>query len=316
MDLITVIVPIFNVENYLSKCIESIIKQTYRNLEIILVDDGSTDDSPIICDKYAKLDSRIKVIHKLNGGLSDARNCGMRIAQGRYIAFVDSDDYIEKYMYEILYNEIIEYQADIAVCGRIIENGDEKKQLYTLNNKLIMDSIQTLKYYFKRKLIDPSACDKLFKRELFNNIEFPVGKIHEDIFVMDIIINNCNKIVHTGLPLYHYINRHDSITKKRISEKNLDFITAHEEIFNRYNNFNELKKYVESYYFEGYIIMIDKLVTNYLDKKMIIELNRLKKVVKNNILKVILNTELNIKYKIKAIFISFFWWIYKNKYSN
>ena len=96
MDLITVIVPIFNVENYLSKCIESIIKQTYRNLEIILVDDGSTDDSPIICDKYAKLDSRIKVIHKLNGGLSDARNCGMRIAQGRYIAFVDSDDYIEK----------------------------------------------------------------------------------------------------------------------------------------------------------------------------------------------------------------------------
>lgn len=227
MDLITVIVPIFNVENYLSKCIESIIKQTYRNLEIILVDDGSTDDSPIICDKYAKLDSRIKVIHKLNGGLSDARNCGMRIAQGRYIAFVDSDDYIEKYMYEILYNEIIEYQADIAVCGRIIENGDEKKQLYTLNNKLIMDSIQTLKYYFKRKLIDPSACDKLFKRELFNNIEFPVGKIHEDIFVMDIIINNCNKIVHTGLPLYHYINRHDSITKKRISEKNLDFITAH-----------------------------------------------------------------------------------------
>ena len=206
MDLITVIVPVFNVEEYLSRCIESIIKQTYSNLEIILVNDGSTDNSPKICDAYAKLDDRLKVIHKKNGGLSEARNFGINRAKGRYIAFVDSDDYIEENMYEILHKEIVNYQADIAVCGRWIENGEEKRELYTLSDKMIMNSIQALKCYFKRKTIDPSACDKLFTRELFNNVTFPIDKIHEDIFVMDIILAKCNKIIHVGLPLYHYIS--------------------------------------------------------------------------------------------------------------
>lgn len=316
MDLITVIVPVFNVEKYLSRCIESIIKQTYSNLEIILVNDGSTDNSSNICDNYAKLDDRLKVIHKKNGGLSEARNFGIRVAQGEYIAFVDSDDYIEENMYELLHNEIVNCQADIAVCGRWVENGEEKKELYTLNDKMIMSSIQALKYYFKRKIIDPSACDKLFKRELFNNVEFPIGKIHEDIFVMDNILAKCNKIIHIGLPLYHYISRNDSITKKKISKKNLDFIIAHNEIFNRNKNCSQLEKYVESYYYEGYIIMIDKFVTNYLDKEMLIELNKCRKLIKNNIFEILLNLELSLKYKIKAIFISFFWNVYKIKYSR
>ena len=124
-DLISIVVPIYNMEKYLDKCVNSIISQTYKNIEIILVDDGSTDLSYDICEKYKKLDNRIKVYHKTNGGLSDAKNFGIKHASGKYIGFVDSDDWIEPMMYEILYKNIKEKNADIAICGRYIdyENG-------------------------------------------------------------------------------------------------------------------------------------------------------------------------------------------------
>lgn len=316
MDLISVIVPVYNVEKYLAKCIDSILKQTYSNLEIILVDDGSTDNSNKICKEYEKLDKRIRVIHKKNGGLSDARNYGLTFATGDYISFIDSDDYIEKNMYELLLNALKNNNGDMAVCGRWIEKEEEQLELYTKDREEVWDSIQALKYYFKRIKIDPSACDKLFKKEILDNIVFPIGKIHEDIFIMDVIIARCKIIVHVGKPLYHYVNRQGSITKKVFSEKNFDYIEAHQEVFKRYLNNKILNSYAYSYYIESYIIIIDKMLTNKLTGNTVTKLPIYREFIKNNIITILLNSQLPLKRKVKSILIAYFWPIYKRKYTT
>ena len=157
--LISIIIPVYNVAPFLSQCIQSVLDQTYTHLEVIIVDDGSTDESPAICDKFAKLDTRIKVIHKKNGGLSDARNAGLDIASGDFIGFVDSDDWIENDMYETLYNLLNKYQADISACAHYIEYGTktkavfESKEIITFNHKdammaLIKDKITLIPQHF------------------------------------------------------------------------------------------------------------------------------------------------------------------------
>lgn len=314
MELVTVIVPIFNVEKYLEKCIDSIRQQTYRNLEIILVNDGSQDNSGSICDRYANLDNRIRVIHKKNGGLSDARNSGIKAANGDYISFIDSDDYIEKETYDILINSIKSNNADMAICGRWIEEELCRRELYTESKEIVMDSTEALKLYFKRRKMDASACDKLFKKELLKDMYFPVGKIHEDIFVMDKIIMKCKKIVHVGKPLYHYVNRKGSITKTSFTEKNLDYIDAHRMAFDRFINNKTLKKYVLSYYFDSYIIIIDKMLSSKLDCEMEKNLVEYRKYVKKNIVRILINPHMIFKRKIKAIMLSYFWTLYLEKY--
>lgn len=173
--LISIIIPVYNVAPFLSQCIQSVLDQTYTHLEVIIVDDGSTDESPAICDKFAKLDTRIKVIHKKNGGQSDARNAGLDIASGDLIGFVDSDDWIENDMYETLYNLLSKYQADISACAHYIEYGTkikaafESKEIITFNHK---DAMMAL---IKDKIIRNYVWEKLYKRELFNNLRFPMG---------------------------------------------------------------------------------------------------------------------------------------------
>ena len=178
-DKISVIVPVYNVEKYLSKCIDSILSQTYKNLEIILVDDGSPDSSPKICDKYKERDNRIKVIHKKNGGLASARNAGMDIATGKYIGFVDSDDMIAEDMYEVLLENMIKSNAEIAVCYKtdILENLQTGKGIVEELNKT-----QALKKMVLGIEFGSHACDKLFKREiLVSDIRFPEGKTYEEL---------------------------------------------------------------------------------------------------------------------------------------
>ena len=182
MDKISIIVPFYNVEKYAPKCIESIINQTYTNLEIILVDDGSPDTCGKICDDYALKDGRIKVIHKKNAGLSDARNVGIKEATGKYIGFVDGDDYIEKDMYKYLYNLIKENNADISICGveEVYEDGsiqDEKAK----ESIEILSKEDAIKELLLDKKVRSHAWDKLYKRELFENIEYPYGRKMEDI---------------------------------------------------------------------------------------------------------------------------------------
>ena len=228
--LVSIIVPIYQVEAYLDQCIQSICSQTYRNLEIILVDDGSPDNCPIICDNWSHLDNRIKVIHKQNGGLSDARNHGLDIATGDYICFIDSDDFISSNYIEHLLNLLIKENAQIAECHYydyfdtdVIQIDDNKEDLSFFNN------IQAIKDMYNFKGFSIMVWNKLYKRELFNNIRFPNGKIHEDVFTTYKVIFNAQKIVQTSKKLYYYRQRKDSISKQ-FNIKRLDVIDAYKEI--------------------------------------------------------------------------------------
>jgi len=225
-DLISIIIPIFKVEKYLRKCIDSIINQTYRNLEIILVDDGSPDKCPDICDEYAKLDSRIKVIHKKNGGLSSARNAGLDIATGEYIAFVDSDDFVDYDMYENMLYRIKKENADIAICN--FDNVDE--YLCSIDE---LNSISPIKdnIYNKLQLFEylgqPNywywvvAWNKLYKKDIFKELRFKSNVLHEDEFIIHHLLGKINKIVGTEKRHYHYLRRKDSIIGNNESRESI-----------------------------------------------------------------------------------------------
>lgn len=246
--LISIIIPVYKVEKYLEKCIQSVINQTYENLQIILVDDGSPDNCGKICDEYAKKDHRIEVIHKSNGGLSDARNKGLEIAKGEYIGFVDSDDYIEADMYEVLYNLLKQYNADVGICNFYtvsqckiaIKNVDSGIKEYT--------RIEILKEILLDNNIQSYAWNKLYKKDLFDEIKYPVGKKYEDIGTTFYLLEKCNKVVVTGKPEYYYINRQDSIVNNVTETTITDYI---ELIMQRYDyieeNIKELSNYNKNY---------------------------------------------------------------------
>ncbi len=243
-SLITIIVPVYKVEKYIHKCINSIINQTYTNLQIILVDDGSPDRCGEICDEYAKKDSRIEVIHKKNGGLSDARNVGIRRAKGKYIGFVDSDDYIKEDMYENLSNYIEENQADVAICNfydvidgkDIIKNANNGTEEY---NKL-----EILKEILLDNKIQSYAWNKIYKRELFDGIEYPLGRKYEDIGTTFYILEKCNKVIVSGKPEYYYLTREDSIVHNNSEQTIMDYVDLVQQ---RYDYIQKKYKELEIY---------------------------------------------------------------------
>lgn len=227
---ISIVVPVYNVEKYLHKCIKSILRQTYENLEIILVNDGSTDKSGEICDYYKIIDKRIKVIHKKNGGLSDARNVGIDISTSEYITFVDSDDYISKDMCEYLYNLISIYKADVSICG-FYEAHEEKiiEPIYK-ERLLIMDSKDGIKEILKEKNFNTAAWAKLYKTSLFKDIRFPYGKISEDLFTIYKIFDSSSKIIFGYEPKYYYMQSPNSIMRSSFNLKKLDTLEALNQI--------------------------------------------------------------------------------------
>ncbi len=231
MDKISVIVPVYKVEKYLKKCIYSITGQTYKNIEIILVDDGSPDRCPEICDNLAMADSRIKVIHKENGGLSDARNAGLAIATGDYLMFVDSDDYIEATMTEKLLNLIKRDKSDIALCSMCLidEKGNplnEKNEAIPIKNEVLTGGQILNKLTEVQVWAYVVAWNKLYIREIFENISFPLGKLHEDEYTVHHIFGKCSKMSCTDERLYYYVQRDGSIMGSVYTIKNLDAIEA------------------------------------------------------------------------------------------
>lgn len=206
-DLISVIVPVYNMEQYLERCVNSIVDQTYRNLEIILVDDGSTDRSPRMCDEYAQKDGRIKVVHKVNGGLSDARNAGLQAATGTYIGYVDSDDWIEPQMYQRMYETCIEHQAQVAVCryAKIYRDHVDREG----NGQVaVFDREGILKIYLTDQpeyVVYNSVWSKLFAREVVEGVLFPVGKNSEDIMYTTKAFCKLEKAVYIDECLYDYV---------------------------------------------------------------------------------------------------------------
>ena len=223
-ERISVIVPVYNVEHYLENCIKSICGQTYWQLEIILSDDGSTDHSGVICDHFATLDSRIRVIHKMNGGLSDARNAGIEVASGSYYMFVDSDDFIAPDTIEKLYLAATEHDCEIAVCNivRTFDDGTTEPFYHPVDKLTVWAGQQRFE-----TLKQPSACNKLFRAELFKDVRFPKGKFYEDTFVYHVLAYKARQIVLTGHDGYFYLSRRDSILgQPKYTDRYFDFIEA------------------------------------------------------------------------------------------
>lgn len=228
--LISVIVPVYNVEKYVGKCIESIINQTYKNLEIILVDDGSSDNSGKICDGYAGIDSRIIVIHKKNAGLSEARNSGLDKASGEYVMFVDSDDYIDIRMLEVMYKRICDDNSDICVCNFVcVDENDKNLKMDDKSNLrddiIYKDNIfcEFIGYAHAKYIV--SVC-KLYKMKLFNDLRFVRGKCNEDEFMANEIYHRCDKISTMQDSLYFYLKRNNSIMNSGFSIKRMDAVEA------------------------------------------------------------------------------------------
>lgn len=244
-ELISVIVPIFNTEKYIEKSIRSILRQTYKELEIILVDDGSTDSCPQICDRFEKEDSRVKVIHKKNGGLSDARNVGMQHASGEYYVFVDSDDYIESDMIEQLYRRIIEDHSDMAMCDFAIvdEDGNLLKTKTTQVEDSVVDEERFWnEYYGVNHIYCVVAWNKLFRRRIFDTIRFDKGKIHEDEYIIHKIVSQCKRISFLKKKYYYYVRHANSIMGEKFSIKSLDYSEAflNRSLYFRMNNQKKL----------------------------------------------------------------------------
>lgn len=223
---ISVIVPVYNVQKYLDNCIESIVNQSYNNLEIILVDDGSTDNSPQICDSWAFKDNRIKVIHKENGGASSARNAGIDAFTGNFIAFVDGDDYIDSDMYEVMLKQITENDADAAACGIVRESENGYKEFWGSDDAEVelYDNMTLLKKIGEANGILPvSPCNKLFKRNVVSQIRFDTRfKYAEDTLFNFMVGLNIRKMVVQNVTRYHYINNSSSASHKSFNLAKFD----------------------------------------------------------------------------------------------
>ena len=230
MPLISVVVPVYKVEKYLDRCVQSIVDQTYRRLEIILVDDGSPDNCGAMCDVWAEKDSRIKVIHKANGGLSDARNAGMAVASGVYMGFVDSDDYISSDMYQLLYDRMIADDADIAACGveMIFEDGTVPRRL-TPSGNCVLNKTEAMEAVIRESWLKQPVWYKLYKTELIRDCLFPVGKYHEDVFWTWQAVARAEKVGVFDTPCYCYVQRSGSIMGEGYSLKRLDALEAKAE---------------------------------------------------------------------------------------
>lgn len=225
MPLISVIVPVYGVEKYVNRCIDSILSQTYKNLEILLIDDGTKDNSGIICDQYTTIDSRVKVYHKENGGLSDARNYGIEKSTGEYLVFIDADDYVDKDYVEFLYTLLDDGKYKMAICslhvlftsnGKILNKGNGKKA--------IISGEQCIEMMCYHDEVDTAAYAKIFHKSLLESVRFPVGKIFEDIGTIYLLFDQCEEIACHFKPKYWYIIREGSIVTSSFNEKKLDLI--------------------------------------------------------------------------------------------
>lgn len=291
---ISVIIPVYNVEKYLNRCLDSVIKQSYQNLEIILVDDGSTDNSSKICDEYAQKDKRIVVLHKENGGLSDARNKGLDICTGNYISFIDSDDWLENGFYEYVYQNL--ENNDLLIFNYYLSNDKKKKLIKYRDIDLNLKKEECISELIKAN-IQSYAWNKVYKINLFANIRFPKGKNYEDQAIMHLIIDKCQKIKYCNKAFYNYYQNPKSITHT-INYKNYKDFFYVNILRGRY-----LRKYyphIYEYHLNYIYSAIAKLCWLYKnDVKYIIRYRFLRKFIVKRLFKNIFNKKINFKTKIK-----------------
>lgn len=280
-DLVSIVVPVYNVASYLDKCVKSIVQQSYKKLEVILVDDGSTDHSSEICDCWAMKDERIHVIHKSNGGLSDARNVGFAITSGKYISFVDSDDWLDLSFIEKMLFTLKKEDADIVECGVVYLN--EHNQVLRNRNisakKFTIDRINALRLLIKEDGVYQTVWNKLYKRDVVENIFFENGRCNEDDFWTYQVFNRAKKIVVISDNLYFYLQRGSSIMGEGYKLKRLDSLVARINRMEYFQKDNELANFTKArifydfmFHFQSALEYLEpseqKIVTNYIINAM------------------------------------------------
>ncbi|MFD1040618.1 glycosyltransferase family 2 protein [Virgibacillus byunsanensis] len=296
---ISIIVPVYNSSPYIRKCIESIQVQTFKNFELILVNDGSIDQSGDICDQYARNDSRIKVVHKENGGVSSARNAGLNIAKGEFISFVDGDDWIYKDMFEKLYNLCRKSESDISICSIYRElNGDI---VHIKREELVkeMDNIEAMKQLFTGKYFRFAVWAKLYKKHCFNDIRYPEDRRLDDLPTTYKVVSKANKVVYTNYTGYIYVWRDNSILTSTYNEKKLDVFLGWDEIIAFMNeNYPQLSEEYMScfvYYSMDHVYKILNQVKDPGEKEMYILF--IQQYIRKYYKKILKNTRLSLKYK-------------------
>lgn len=287
---ISIIVPVYKVEQYIHKCVDSILNQTFKELEVILVDDGSPDNCGRICDEYANIDNRVVVIHKENGGQATARNAALDIARGEYIGFVDSDDYIEEDMYEFLYKLCTDNKCDIANCSSTIYFKN-RVQVNGGHELIIHNKREAMKAVTEGILYDECLWTKLIKKDLFENLRIPVGIAYEDTAFTYKLIDRAKRVCCKGESKYNYIKHDDSTMDRAIKEVKIDAVLVYEEMY----------RFIERKYPELCDLVVLKLANNTMSvMNLIIKQDNFKKY-KDNYFKIagILNSKFNRTIKLK-----------------
>ena len=300
--LISVIIPVYNVEDYLHYAIESLGKQTYKNFEIILVNDGSTDDSGKLCDEYSEKYSNVRVFHKENGGLSDARNFGVQKAKGEFITFLDPDDYLEAYSLELLASVQKQHNCDI-VSTRV--KATELYNVYSnhslteedIKNVIVMDRDVFLEEAFYDKVATVSACGKLYRKSILE-IPFPKGRIYEDLYIISEHVEKANKIVHTPIQIYNYYKRQGSIVNSKFTSKQYDFFDAiaynRQVIREKFNNVDKLVTAINAKEVIGSFKIIGSAY-----KTSISDVYNIRKIIKENSSDILRNKRIRYTFKMK-----------------
>lgn len=231
-ELVSIIVPVYNVQEYIDRCVESLVKQTYENIEIILVNDGSTDNSLELLENWEKKDNRVVIVNKANGGLSDARNAGIKAAKGDYFFFIDSDDFVDITMCEKMMASLKEHDSDIVVCDMkyLYDDGEEK---FASGGDFVCESVKENPSFIT---INNSACNKLYKRELFNDAQFPVGRYYEDLALIPSLLYKAKRVSKVNEPFYVYYQRKGSIAH-----------SANKKIFHIYDAIKDDIDYVKNH---------------------------------------------------------------------
>lgn len=228
--LVSIIIPVYNIEEYIDRCMNSVLNQTYHNLEILLIDDGSTDLSGEKCKYWTKKDNRVKYFHKKNGGLSDARNYALDRVTGKYVTFIDGDDFVAKDFIEIMHRLLVDNKSDISVCiNTLYYDNDKLSHVYLKHNGKFIetkDKFSMLEEMLYQKKFDTNACIKMFKTKLFKEIRFPEGKLYEDLDTIYKVFLKADKITYINKELYYYYQRSSSIVGKPFDKKDMYIITA------------------------------------------------------------------------------------------
>lgn len=309
-SLISIIVPVYNSEKYLDECIVSIRKQTYHNIEIILVNDGSKDNSLLKCIKHAKEDARIKIIDKKNGGAGAARNEGLNKANGEYIIFIDSDDVIDTKMVEILYSLIIQYKAEIAVCNieRFITQTQYKEA--KICNKKKNFTIYTGKDYLRELILgktDCSPCNKIYLKSIIDDTRFLEGRINEDKIFLFELYQKCNLVVKTSETLYYYRFNENSVTSK-FNIRSFDVLTNLKEIGAQIKEKNiGLDAELELSWIKANIILSRRICVNKKITDFKMQYKECCNVIKTNIFKILFNRYFNLRLKVYAVINIFYY---------